>query len=115
MKDIPAKVTAVRKKFANPKINKATRRALELSRKFYGFDPRKIKGINITWPKALVSIGAAARINYISDKFDGKTREYYHQFDKPAVVYVGDQPQKDGTSLIIIHGKFKIKPEGIVG
>lgn len=115
IKELPEKIMALRKKFANPNKNKSLKKAVKLSRKFYGFDPRKIKKVNITWPRALVSIGAAAQINYISDKFDGKMREYFHNFENKAVVYVGDTPQKDGTSLIIIHGNFKIKPDGIVG
>jgi len=94
---------------------KVLARALKISKQFYGFDPRSIHTINIDWPDALVCIGAAAQINYISDKFDGVIREYFHEFEKPAVVFVAESPQKDGSNLIIIHGKFKIKPEGITG
>lgn len=115
IKELPDKIRAVRKKFMNPKAKRNSEKALELSRKFYGFDPRKVRKMNIDWPMALVCIGAAAQVDYISDKFDGVTRRYFHEFKKPAVVYVGDRPQKDGTNLIIIKGQFKIKPEGITG
>ena len=115
IRELPDKIIAVRHKFSNPIKNTATKKALKLSKKFWGYDPRKLKKINIIWPKALVNIGSAAQINYVSDKHDGQVREYYHEFINPANVYVGEAPQKDGSNLIIIHGNFKIKTDGIVG
>jgi hypothetical protein len=63
----------------------------------------------------LVGIGDAAQINYVSDKFDGEVREYFHKFGPGVEVFAADQPQPDGRELLVIIGKFKIKPEGIVG
>lgn len=91
------------------------RRALKLSEKFHGAPPRKIKNINIRWPKALVQIGSAAQVDYVSDKFDGKLRQYYHEFEKPALILTAEKPQADGENLLIIKGQFRITKNGIVG
>lgn len=94
---------------------RAVDQAIKLSKRFHGFDPRRLQSVDIVWPKALVLIGRCLRIDYLCDKFDGKDRIYFHEFKNQCVVYAGESPQKDGTSLLIIHGKFKIKPEGITG
>lgn len=111
--ELPGKLIQSRRKFANPK--RSMKKAVELSRRFYGLAPRQIRRVNITWPRALVCIGAGARIDYISDKFDGKVRRYFHEFEKEALVYIPDYPQPDGKNLIIIHGNFEFQPEGITG
>jgi len=100
-------------KKANP--DAALDQALKLSKEFHGFDPRKIHKVKIEWPKALVMLGPCVRLDYHSDKFDGKPRIYFHEFEKPAAVYAAESPQPDGTNLLIIHGHFRIKPEGITG
>ena len=89
--------------------------AKELSRKFYGMMPRSVKNIEIDWPKSLILIGLCPEVNYISDKFDGQLRQYFHEFEDPPIIMVGVPKQKDGDNLIIIKGKFKIKSDGIVG
>jgi hypothetical protein len=93
----------------------ALRSAIELSKKFHGFDPRKIKRVGITWPKALAVLGACARVDYLCDKHDGKPRVYYHNFEKQCELYAAPGSQPDGSSLLIIRGNFQIKPEGITG
>lgn len=98
---------------ANPEA--ALKSAAELSRKFFGFDPRKVRRINLTWPKALMCLGSCVRLDYLSDKFDGKARVYFHEFDGPCNVYAAEKQQADGSGVLVIHGKFKIKPEGITG
>lgn len=98
-------------------ISKALRLALEKSEEFFGFKPRYIKKAAIEWPKSLVQIGAGARIDYISDKFDGKVRLYYHEFegkDLP-LVFAAPEPQKNGENMLIIVGKFQIEKDGIIG
>ena len=89
--------------------------ALELSEKFHGYQPRRIKNTKITWPRSLVRIGACAQIDYVSDKFDGKLRRYYHEFVKPCEIYAVPNRQADGTNILIIRGRFKIKADGIIG
>lgn len=100
-------------KTANPAIE--TRRAVELSKLFHGFDPRKIKAVNIKWPGSLTALGACVRIDYACDKWDGKDRIYFHDFVRPAVVYAAPSPQADGSNILIVHGKFKITKAGIEG
>jgi len=90
-------------------------RALELSEKFYGFQPRSIQEIKVEWPKSLVCLGPAARVDYISDKFDGTVRRYWHEFDDGAVLYADPESQPDGSTILVIIGQFTIEPEGITG
>lgn len=100
-------------KAANP--DPALDQAVRLSKAFHGFDPRSIKKVNVEWPKALVLLGPCVRLDYYSDKFDGKGRIYFHEFEKPAAVYAAESVQPDGTSLLIVKGNFRIRPEGITG
>jgi len=90
-------------------------RALELSEQFHGFKPRTIQQIKVEWPKSLVCLGPAARVDYISDKFDGTVRRYWHEFDDGSVLYTDPELQPDGSCMLIIIGKFTIEPEGITG
>lgn len=99
------------------KISKALKLALEKSEEFFGFKPRYIKKAKIDWPKSLVQIGAAAQVDYISDKFDGKVRRYFHEFegeDLP-LIFAAPEPQPNGENMLVIVGKFKIESEGIIG
>ena len=93
----------------------ALARAVKLSKRFHHFDPRTVSKFHVDWPKALTCIGAGVRIDYLCDKFDGKPRVYFHEFENLATVYVGDKPQADGTNLLIIKGKFRITQNGIEG
>lgn len=98
-------------------ISKALKLALEKSEEFFGFRPRYVKKAAIEWPKSLVQIGAAAQVDYISDKFDGKVRRYFHEFegeDLP-LMFAAPAPQRNGENMIIIVGKFKIEKDGIIG
>lgn len=95
--------------------SKAVRRAISLSRRFYGFEPRRIKRIGWRWPKAVAHIGRCSQINYVSDKFDGKVREYFHEFTHTCQVFAPDKPQPNGDQVLIIRGKFNLRREGIVG
>ena len=97
------------------RIKPETKKALALSKAFYGFDPRSLKRRNITWPKALVFLGACPQVDYITDKFDGKKRQYYHEFKRPTLIFAGPTPQKNGDNVLIIIGKFKITESGIIG
>jgi len=115
IKELPNKVIALRKKYSNPPLKRIVSKAVKLSRKFYGFDPRKIKSIDVHWPKSLTCLGLCSQVSYVSDKTDGKMREYYHRFDGKVTLFAGVPSQKNGENLLIIKGKFKIQPEGITG
>lgn len=89
--------------------------AAKLSEQFHGAAPRKVRSVFIRWPKAFMRIGQCAQVDYISDKFDGKVRQYFHKFEKPAELFSDTKPQADGSMIMLIRGKFRIKPEGITG
>ena len=93
----------------------ALKKALALSRQFFGFDPRKVRSLDVKYPKAVALLGACMRVDYLSDKFDGKQRIYFHEFDSPPLLLASAEPNSDGTSLLLLVGKFKVKPEGITG
>lgn len=97
------------------RVKKAVDRARKLSRRFYGYRPRHLRSCNIVWPKALVSLGFCAQIDYVTDKDDGKVRRYYHEFARGIRVFAGADSQPNGESLIVIKGKFKITEDGLVG
>lgn len=90
-------------------------RAVELSTLFHEAAPRAIHQVDIEWPKALVLIGPCLQLDYLSDKYDGKVRWYYHNFEKPSVVFAAATPQPDGDNVLVIKGKFRITADGIVG
>lgn len=95
--------------------NNPTTDALRASAMFHGLEPRHLKKQFYTWPKSLSAIGACVRLEYLSDKFDGKRRVYYHDFGKGARIAFDPKQQPNGDSLIIIRGPFKLKAEGITG
>jgi hypothetical protein len=99
------------------KISKALGAALRKSEEFFGFKPRWVKKAKIDWPKSLVQIGQTARVDYISDKFDGKVRVYFHEFegeDLP-LIFAAPVAQPGGENMLVIVGKFKIEADGIIG
>jgi hypothetical protein len=98
-------------KTANPDLEKAR----QLSKTFHHFDPRYKQRRQIEWPTAMTALGACAQIDYVTDKIDGKTRQYYHKFGRGCRVYAAPKPQKNGDNLIVILGPFKIRNEGLVG
>jgi hypothetical protein len=97
------------------RIKAATKKALDLSRKFYSFDPRRISRRNIVWPKSFLVLGSCAQVDYISDKFDGKFKQYFHEFSGPCVLLGSPDSQKNGERMLIILGKFKLTKDGIIG
>ncbi len=97
---------------ANPDT---TSGAVELSKKFHGLVPRRVRRTNGIWPLNLVLIGGCARLEYLSDKTDGKVRLYYHDFEGPAQVYAAPIAQPGGKNMLVIIGKFKITADGIIG
>lgn len=90
-------------------------RAARLSERFHGMRPRRVSGVRITWPKALVLIGHVVRLDYLSDKEDGKPRIYTHDFDRPAQVFASGSARSGQKNILLLHGKFAITEEGIVG
>jgi hypothetical protein len=100
-------------KTANPSGELAE--AMRLSEKFHKFVPRSVHKVNIDWPKASMLIGPCVRLDYFSDKWSGKGKVYFHEFDGPCQLFAAARPQPDGDNLLIVKGKFEIRPEGITG
>jgi hypothetical protein len=97
--------------------SRALRKALAKSEEFFGAEPRWVKKIELEYPRTLVQIGSCPRVDYVSDKWDGKLRLYFHQFDSEdmPVILAAPEPQPNGDNMILIIGKFKIEAEGIIG
>lgn len=89
--------------------------AVKAARMFTGLPTREVWNEHFEWPKALPMIGPCTEVEYVSHKFDGKLRRYYHKFGKGARIYFDNKPQRNGDHILIIRGPFKIKPEGITG
>ena len=109
---MPKKHSRRSKKLAKKEFEKA----IKLSKKFFGFDPRRVSEIEIDkMPRTLVHLGQCSQVNYISDKYDGEFREYFHMFEGSSHLFTPAEPVKRGMSMLIILGDFKIKADGIVG
>lgn len=109
------RVIKKRKKATNQRLSRKIKRAVVRSYEFHGAPPRNLKVVNIKIHPVLVHIGGCMQLNYLSDKFDGEEREYYHRFGPGCKVFAFDRPQPDGSEILIIKGKFKIKPVGLTG
>lgn len=94
------------------------KKTIEISEKFFQFEARNKKKINMNFPTrntALVKLGECSQVNYVCDKFDGVVREYFHEFEDPCVLMVNPIKQPGGKTMLVILGKFKIGADGIVG
>lgn len=101
-------------KTANPRSS-AVRDAIKLSEQFHGARPRKIRELDFNEPQSLTLIGRCAQVDYMSDKYDGKKRRYFHEFTSPCLLLADPKPQKDGSRVLVLYGKFKITERGIIG
>ncbi len=116
----PKRVRICVKKAANPKRARRqsfdpVKAAVSLSTKFHQLLPQSLKKINIACPDNLVELGRCVQVNYVTDKFDEKPREYWHRFEGPAKLLATSTKQPNGDTWLIIAGKFKVKKEGITG
>lgn len=102
-------------KHSKAEIKRQLKKAIDMSKKFFGFDPRKLSKAIIKWPKALWLIGGCARVDYVNDKWDGEPTQYYHYFESDVAVYAFPEPQEDGSNILLIKGKFKITADGLDG
>lgn len=78
---------------------------------FTGFKDFKVTELNLTLPKELIKIGECDQINYVSDKWDGTRRFYFHTLEKFGNLYI----DPSGKIAIITGLNLKIKPEGLIG
>lgn len=93
----------------------AITQAARLSQRFHGFRPRRLKRVTLTWPKALALIGHVVRLDYLSDKEDGKSRIYTHDFEQPVQAFASRSGKREQKNLLLLRGKFTITEKGIVG
>jgi len=101
---------------AKGKLSAGLARAIKKSELFYGFTPRRVRKLKLRLDtKVLVALGNCVQVDYVNDKFDGKTRRYFHEFEQPARLLFVPEPQADGSNVLIIVGKFKLLADGIVG
>ncbi len=114
--DVEFVATGKKGRTARANVSRATvKRAVSLSQRFHGLRPRRLSRVKITWPRALVLLGHAVRIDYLSDKEDGKPRIYTHDFDRPAQVFASGSAKGGQKNMLLLHGRFNITEEGIVG
>lgn len=88
-----------------------TRAAVELWREFREEEPRGGKRVAIQWPKALMVMGVAAGIAYITTH-KGKRTPYFHEF-APGCKPLLCAGKKRGQLYLIGNG-FKVDAHGIV-
>lgn len=89
--------------------------ALRLSRRFFGMNPRGRRSIAVRWPKAVTQLGICTRLEYASDKFDGKLRVYFHDFKRPPVLLTPGRQSGPGANMLILFGRFHVEDAGITG
>lgn len=89
----------------------AVEQAARLFREFRDDEPGRVTELQISLPKAAMVIGELELVGYRTDHA-GKAERYIHKF-KP-----GARPaflaSADGRMLIILPGKFRFTPRGIV-
>ena len=82
---------------------------------FWGRRVRSVRKRKIHIPEALVYLGEAYAIEYLSDKFngggDGKMAVYRHKFKSGAKLYMDE---KGKAQLYILGSKITVNNRGIV-
>lgn len=86
--------------------------AINKAKDWFGRDDLVTDPETLPWspPAAAVEIGRLVAIEYLSDKFDGKSRVYRHEFTKNHAVAVS----VDGGTMIIFP-PMRITKRGIEG
>lgn len=97
------------------RLSNSLKKALSKSQQFHGWKPRWIRKVVVEWPKALVLIGVCPRIDYVSDKWDGEFRLYWHKFDSPPQLFLSPEKMPNGDTMLVVIGKFNVTDEGIIG
>ena len=88
-------------------------RPCKLYERFHGYLVSGVKTANVEDEGRLSRSGQVEAVVYESDKWDNKKREYIHTFRHKPRAYADNI---DNPSFVKISGgKFRVKPEGIVG
>jgi len=103
---------------AKPKRNPGGRgeleRATDTFRMWHGFDPEKLVPVNVysrRMPKHLVALGKVRRIDYDSNKWEGRTVTYTHSTKRPYPTLATDP---EARSLYLVGGRMKPTADGLV-
>lgn len=93
-------------------VSKGMHKSAEQLRKdFTGQKSIKTNYRTLNIPSKLVFIGGVPRIDYDSNKFDGKMRSYFHNLKKHGVMLIAPH----GHLIIITDVKLKITKRGLIG
>lgn len=99
----------------NPRATSAIARAAHTFRNWQDRGPLALRKKTMRAPRPLkgaaAELGKLVGVVYRSDKFDGKTKDYEHDFSKPLPSLVTDP---DAKGLHIVGGRYKITSDGIV-
>jgi hypothetical protein len=79
--------------------------------------PIRLKTRRIKAPKplsgAVAKIGEAVAVVYRSKKFDGKSKDYEHEFKSPKPLLVAD-PKSGDLNLVRGNSRYGLTPDGII-
>lgn len=97
---------------------KSTQKAVKQYMDFHGKDHAELKEVSIDMPganDALVHIGSAPEINYLSDKLGRKTTLYKHHVKKFGEIYAYVNPKTGRVSTVIIANlNMRIDKRGLI-
>lgn len=89
-------------------------RAERMFEKWHEFPANRIKRVKVpsrVIPKHVVGLGKVVRIDYISNKWEGKPVTYTHDTERPYPELVTDP---DGKQLYLVGGKMRPTADGLV-
>jgi hypothetical protein len=86
-------------------------RARALFAEFRGAGPMEVRRIEVSIPRAALTIGECLGILYRTER-DGKIEQYLHRFRKSARPILASSP--DGRTLLLLGGAYRVTDRGIV-
>lgn len=91
--------------------------AADLVRTFEDRGPLKLKTRKVKTPAPLkgevAQIGEVVAVTYRSKKFDGKSRDYEHEFGSPRPLLVAD-PRTEDLNLVRGRSRYRLTSDGII-
>ena len=68
-------------------MSRHLKKALELYKTFYQFEPSSVVESSLTMPKSVSRVGRMVSIMYASNKWERKTNYYKHDHESPVYLY----------------------------
>jgi hypothetical protein len=116
MRNVNPRLSANEKRL---RVSRGMQKAKESRLKFSWQDDVKTYNMNVQMPKAgdaVMMIGTAENLDYVSDKFDGNKRLYTHKLKKHGIVLAVMPKSGDVVKTVIITDlALHIRPEGLTG